>query len=166
MTGLLALRLALQESLGEVDDDTQRAALAQDHAQAALEGAPGRASWACREGCAWCCHLKVLVHSAEAARIASHVIETWTAGQRAALHARLPDARGPCPFLDDDRCSIYALRPIRCRAHVSTDLSACKQGLDPIPGDAWLAAAGRALHAALGDATLEELRAALRKRLD
>jgi Fe-S-cluster containining protein len=167
VTGLLSVRLALEEALADVEDGVARAEIAQDHAQAALEAAPGRAAWACREGCAWCCHLKVLVHPAEAMRIAAHVRTTWSGAERAALHARLPDARGPCPFLNGDaRCAIYALRPIRCRTHVSTDAGACERGLDPLPGDGWLAAAGHGLHAALGDATLEELREALRQRLD
>jgi len=167
VSGLLAMRLALEEALAGVEDDVSRATVAQDHAQAALETAPGRTAWACREGCAWCCRLKVLVHPAEARRIVAHLNATWSARERAALRARLPDARGPCPFLRDDaRCAIYALRPIRCRTHVTTDADACERGMDPLPTDRWLAAAGHGLHAALGDATLEELREALRARLD
>ena len=32
-----------------------------------------------------------------------------------------------CPFLDQDRCLIYPVRPMRCRAHYSPDVELCRR---------------------------------------
>lgn len=73
---------------------------------------------ACDTGCADCCHARLTVTGVEAAAIRAHVA-ALPGADRAALHARVraaaPDrcaALGP-----DDRCGIYAARPLVCRSH-------------------------------------------------
>jgi hypothetical protein len=72
---------------------------------------------ACRAGCAACCTLQGVL-PVEAASLASawHRLPEVAA---AALRARLGTATGEafCPLLTDDRCPLYAVRPIICRTH-------------------------------------------------
>ena len=72
----------------------------------------------CGSGCADCCHTRLTVTRVEADAIRAHVA-ALPAPERHALVAR---ASGPaddrCAALaDDDRCAIYAARPIVCRSH-------------------------------------------------
>jgi len=72
----------------------------------------------CRAGCARCCHARLTVTTVEAA-----AIDGWAAAQPAATRAAIAEAAraepGPrCAALDDDdRCRIYAARPLVCRSH-------------------------------------------------
>jgi uncharacterized protein len=61
---------------------------------------------ACAPGCSTCCELPS-VNYLEAFVIAGPLNENT--GERATT--------GPCPFLENDRCSIYASRPLICRTH-------------------------------------------------
>jgi len=96
---------------------------------------------ACAKGCAWCCYQQVSLTSYEAATIVDHVRRHWSAERREALIARLRERREqtrgldsdairlkrlPCPYLEDDACSIHAVRPFRCRAYNSTDAKVCR----------------------------------------
>ncbi|OAN55209.1 hypothetical protein A6A04_11125 [Paramagnetospirillum marisnigri] len=93
----------------------------------------------CKAGCGWCCHQQVGVSVVEAVRIAVH-IRDLPAEQAAAVMARVRDldrlTRGlttskraatkqPCAFLVDGGCSIYAVRPLRCRGLISIDVEFC-----------------------------------------
>lgn len=102
----------------------------------------------CREGCALCCTANVTLTTLEARLILNHwrdngqgppLADLAAAARRprfqpaltlnhmAALclqGAPLPDEAadpevGPCPLLEKNRCSIYAVRPLGCRAMVS-----------------------------------------------
>lgn len=91
----------------------------------------------CRAGCAGCCGLAVHAAFPEAAAIAGQLDQQQTA-QLSAYIDRLKLALstvidlksylkshrhtiGPCPFLDAQKsCSIYPVRPLSCRALLST----------------------------------------------
>jgi hypothetical protein len=77
----------------------------------------------CGSGCADCCHTRLTVTAVEAAAIEDHVVALApdARAELAALAAR-PVADDParirCAALgDDDRCRIYAARPVVCRSH-------------------------------------------------
>jgi len=97
----------------------------------------------CRPGCAWCCHLYLVMASIpEILMIAEHLrrslskTELEEVRQRVtATLARRRKQSGfrptvpfiPCPLLADDRCSIYEVRPLVCQAWYSADVSRCQQ---------------------------------------
>jgi uncharacterized protein len=107
----------------------------------------------CHSGCAHCCHLPVHATPAEVLLIAQHFKdgppqrrlalnqalktraaaaagETAGTGSRAA--AETPQ-RQPCVFLVRGLCSIYELRPARCRKAHSLDKAACASAAPQIP---------------------------------
>jgi hypothetical protein len=129
-------------------------------ARALLDGVP-RGPNACAPGCAFCCHLPVLVTPAEAELLARF------AATRPDVRARLERAERRCPFLGDDlRCVAYDERPLRCRAHTSTDRAICERvhagelPLSSVPGDPWLRLSAEAIRRGLGGGEME-LRAAV-----
>jgi len=72
---------------------------------------------ACRAGCAACCTLQgVLPVEAASLALAWRELPAATA---AALAVRANTVAGDerCPLLSDDRCPLYAARPIICRTH-------------------------------------------------
>lgn len=75
----------------------------------------------CGSGCADCCHTRLTVTAVEAAAIEDHVAAMAPAARAelAVLAERPVDpATIRCAALgDDDRCRIYAARPIVCRSH-------------------------------------------------
>jgi uncharacterized protein len=91
----------------------------------------------CGSGCADCCHTRLTVTGVEAHAIAELVGEmpAEARAELAALAARpVGDVAGGgvrCAALgDDDRCRIYAARPIVCRSHgapirLGKDVTAC-----------------------------------------
>lgn len=97
----------------------------------------------CHDGCAYCCRKPgVLVTVPEALRIVAHVRASLDADALALLRTRAetylrqlngrhfnePCAESvPCPLLVDERCSVYALRPLACRGYNSTSVDACRQ---------------------------------------
>jgi Fe-S-cluster containining protein len=102
--------------------------------------AASRRSIACAAACAACCNQQVAIAPVEAAAIAHYVTRHFTDEEDAALVARLRalDAvtrgktalerahlRQPCAFLVDGRCSIYPVRPLRCRGVHSRDAGYC-----------------------------------------
>ena len=66
---------------------------------------------ACRAGCAGCCATDRTVVDVEFARLRA-AVDRLPAGAR----ARLGKGRG-CTMLVDDRCAVYADRPLICRSH-------------------------------------------------
>ena len=101
--------------------------------------------FACAAGCAWCCYQQVATAPAEAVAIAAYVLRTFSAEALAALKARLADLDGashglgvagrarlkrPCAFLDQGRCTIYAVRPLRCRGVYSRDAEHCRWAME------------------------------------
>ena len=72
---------------------------------------------ACAAGCSTCCELSS-VNYLEAFAIADHCARN-PGGLSACPSEASPalPAAGPCPFLTDDRCRIYPVRPLICRTH-------------------------------------------------
>jgi len=120
---------------------------------------PNQPVYACRSACAACCHLFVAVPPGIAEAIAIHIAATFSTAERTALMTRLDEAaaaaaaveepiklRRRCPLLgEDDRCSVYEVRPLTCRAFTSTSVSRCQQ----IAFDPAFATAGVVQNAAL-----------------
>ncbi|RAU23452.1 hypothetical protein CU669_04845 [Paramagnetospirillum kuznetsovii] len=94
---------------------------------------------ACKSGCGWCCHQQVGISVVEAVRIAVH-IAALPADDAATITTRLREldaktnrlttskrakAKLPCAFLQDGSCSIYTVRPFRCRGLISVDVGFC-----------------------------------------
>jgi Fe-S-cluster containining protein len=101
--------------------------------------------FACAAGCAWCCYQQVAASPAEAVAIARHVLQTFSPVALSALKVRLADldvaSRGlsaadraqlkqPCAFLDNGRCTVYAVRPLRCRGVYSRDAEHCRWAME------------------------------------
>ena len=167
MTSLEAWRYAVEEG----------ASVAVKMDEAAAQ-APTRGAWQCGEGCDACCHLMVRVTTAEVDALVPRITDAiaervrgnaeLVRGLDAGAYRR---ARPRCAFLDESgRCSVYDVRPVRCRSHVSSDLATClrvRDGDEPsgaVPGDAWLRAVASAVQAGLGGET-RELHEALCARL-
>jgi Fe-S-cluster containining protein len=101
---------------------------------------------ACRESCAACCHNLVELTPPEALLIGHHLQQhfppaekdlvlsqaarnlTLAAGQIKAALASLRQAL-PCPLLRGNRCSVYPLRPLVCRAMHSLNRERCEAEL-------------------------------------
>ncbi|HUT10280.1 MAG TPA: YkgJ family cysteine cluster protein [Thermoguttaceae bacterium] len=98
-------------------------------------------SLACREGCDYCCYLRVEAYRLEASAIVDYIRRTFTEKQTADLRARLEKhvdivddmtveqhrtRNIPCPLLADSRCSVYPMRPLACRSYTSLHVRSCK----------------------------------------
>jgi len=103
---------------------------------------------ACKKGCAFCCHGRVVASVQEILRIADHLRRTLApeeidalVGNAKAYLARLASLAAyersvltqPCIFLgEDESCSIHPVRPIACRRHHSLDVGACKRAFQDL----------------------------------
>lgn len=83
----------------------------------------------CRKGCSHCCHIPVMILAGEAERLAEATGRPMTG-----LPIRDPRTINrdaymgePCPFLVDNACSVYEVRPLACRLHhnLGYDPSVC-----------------------------------------
>ncbi|MBW2109063.1 MAG: YkgJ family cysteine cluster protein [Deltaproteobacteria bacterium] len=98
---------------------------------------------ACGPGCAYCCHYQVVMTAPEVFLVGRHVRQHFTATKTQALFRRidrylaLRDGKDvfevarvlhdtPCVFLKDDRCAVYPVRPLVCRAWHAMDRDACR----------------------------------------
>jgi len=107
---------------------------------------------ACMDGCAYCCHFEVEARPFEVLEIASYVSKKFSptqlkqtierASQNATVWRKASDSeraqlKPPCPFLVNNSCSIYPVRPAVCRNYHATDGANCKayfenpEGLSP-----------------------------------
>lgn len=89
---------------------------------------------ACKKGCSNCCktHKDIPVYPLELVGIYWYVIEKVQGDTKRLLKEQLRRYKGEtqCPFLVNDICSIYDMRPIACRQfNVFTQV--CKEGEDP-----------------------------------
>jgi len=119
-----------------------------------FEQNPDDARCACHSGCHWCCGFMTLVFPFEIVRIVEYLKGSLTADQRAGLMQRLekldkrtcnlsPKQRAKlkvfCPLLQDGVCLAYPVRPMSCRAYLSTDEKACKRAFY-YPSNDWVEA--------------------------
>jgi Fe-S-cluster containining protein len=101
---------------------------------------------ACEAGCNHCCSARVEAIAPEIFRIARE-LESRPADelnhyvQRLTMHVAMPSEaaawahRTQCPFLSNDLCSIYDVRPSRCRKAHSLDVTKCRANAPEIPQD-------------------------------
>lgn len=157
-------------------DADPRTAAAVVHAASSawLAAAPERPR-ACRSGCAHCCHFPVGVTFGEALLLHEALAQQGAEHQRVLAAARAPGDALPwaelvgqaCPLLEHGRCSVYAARPLPCRALASSDANACAaalHGTGAVPRDEVAFWRGVGAVAALGrdePAGSRELRSAL-----
>jgi Fe-S-cluster containining protein len=182
----------LQNLIGLVEDSNR---VARDSIEHDMKSTPPTLAIACKNGCAWCCYLKVTVAAPEVFRIIEHLRTNLPEDQFDSLINSVVDSdsatRGlsddarfalslPCPLLFNDRCSVYEVRPMTCRGMNSIDATKCEEGwrnprsLPILPQDLVLrrnyslALEGLcgALDVAAVDGNLLELTAALRIALE
>jgi hypothetical protein len=90
----------------------------------------------CRSGCSYCCHQNVEVTIPEAILVAKAIssqadprrailLDTAAATANLSQHERMKTGRA-CPLLVDNDCSVYADRPMLCRALLSSDAKRCE----------------------------------------
>ncbi|MES2674236.1 MAG: YkgJ family cysteine cluster protein [Pseudomonadota bacterium] len=104
---------------------------------------------ACKAGCAYCCYYKVEVRAAEMFLIKDYLINNYNeshikqvltdAKSNAAIiktltHEQHLTTNIKCPFLIESKCSVYQVRPFKCRNFHATDVSACENSFSD-PGD-------------------------------
>lgn len=75
---------------------------------------------ACKKGCSHCCKMAVVITSDEAEAIGSAINVTphkpvQSLKSQEEMAQRFMGV--PCPFLENDVCSIYAFRPLPCMTH-------------------------------------------------
>lgn len=104
-------------------------------------------SVACHAGCAHCCYQAVGVVAPEALAIYEHLQRTLSPEKFEIVAERVRQADDrtrelsaaqrlspdlPCPFLEEQQCTIYEVRPLACRGKNSLDAVACERTLrDP-----------------------------------
>lgn len=112
-----------------------------EHLRVIQEG-PGASQTDCKDGCAYCCSLPVMITVAEGEVLAEAI---RTSPRRDELierlradHARLAGRSldelallgRPCPLLDgragEGSCAVYEARPLACRSHSSYDVEICR----------------------------------------
>lgn len=98
---------------------------------------------ACNAGCAACCQRpEVPISQLELLGIWWYVVEKLPQEERAKLNEKLIHHRkaSACPFLTENHCSIYPLRPLACRfLHVfGTPCTAEEIPIESRPQDIWL----------------------------
>jgi Fe-S-cluster containining protein len=88
---------------------------------------------ACKEGCSHCCYTPVPMHYTEAQVIAEHAKQEMTVPDSYVMEPNMKYVGTPCPFLKNDKCSIYSSRPFACRVHYNMDRdeSRCVLGNKP-----------------------------------
>lgn len=79
---------------------------------------------ACGKGCSACCRMNVTISSMEAGRLAQFSGKSINRVDRHIYHETSRFAGVACPFLVENTCSVYEIRPYACRAHVSFDATA------------------------------------------
>jgi Fe-S-cluster containining protein len=101
---------------------------------------------ACRIGCTFCCFNQVEVTPPEALLIGNYVAQNFSSEAKDGLMARVNRALNfkagkskkkiarlrhklPCPLLQDEKCSVYAVRPLVCRAMHALVAGACETEL-------------------------------------
>ena len=96
---------------------------------------------ACKEGCDWCCYLRVGTAVPEVMRILAYLRQTLSPEELQRVRERVlkldeerrqlradkrSNARLPCALLADQRCLAYPVRPLTCRGFNSRDAHQCE----------------------------------------
>jgi Fe-S-cluster containining protein len=130
---------------GAVELGAEAGAWADDLTDEVRARLPPARALACAEGCAHCCHLKVLATPPEVLRLVAHLRATRSKEELQPIRERVAEAdrktrgltaaeraaeRLPCPLLEDGRCIAYEARPLACRGINSFDARACERTLD------------------------------------
>lgn len=68
----------------------------------------------CKQGCSYCCHIPVSVSALEL-----EYMKTRGKNFLAQIGPSPSDSNNACPFLSNETCSIYEIRPFFCRRHVT-----------------------------------------------
>ena len=108
-------------------------------AQAAQHLAQPGAALACRAGCNFCCHLKVLVLPHEAIALFRFMQSRMPPAMAQSVRTRVRDYASsaatsprPCAFLVGGECAAYEARPSACAGYHSLSKERCEQSfLDP-----------------------------------
>ena len=110
-----------------------------------LATASDAATLACKPGCSWCCHFTIDLRPVEVFRILDFVehhlsasdqqrVRREIAANSHTLHSLSELERMQrnikCPFLADNRCTIYAARPQTCRNYHATDAAGCQKSFE------------------------------------
>lgn len=138
-------RAALEATRRDGPDAARRKLLRTIETELKAVPASDRGPVACRAGCAFCCHMRVLTTPVEVFGlldwIEAHFDETARDGfrQRVASAAHRVHGLDPtgrltttiaCPVLVDGNCSAYAARPYNCRSYHSLDRDACEHAFE------------------------------------
>ena len=91
--------------------------LAAELAEAAVPLVP------CSKGCAGCCKMNVSITSVEAQQLAAVSGRAMVDVRSPVEHSEARFSGIPCPFLVNEVCSVYEVRPYACRVHFSFDVS-------------------------------------------
>ncbi|PPR62214.1 MAG: hypothetical protein CFH10_00901 [Alphaproteobacteria bacterium MarineAlpha4_Bin2] len=106
-------------------------------------------AYACRKGCAWCCHQTVMVIAPEVIFVADHIFRSFEIPEREALRVRLGRQSNliegkttaerqtngfPCGALADFICSVHLARPLPCRGGYSSDAEFCRDLFEDFAG--------------------------------
>lgn len=139
--------VATELELGDVVSATRRAHRELDAEAARAIARDPADPPACSAGCSYCCHVHVDATPAEVLAVARHLTESRSQDlsslvERLEAHVRVVSAmthderwsaKVPCALLGDDgRCTIYDVRPLRCRAFHSSSAETCR---DAFAGD-------------------------------
>jgi len=110
-----------------------------------IAAAPDVGTLACRAGCTWCCYFSVDVRAVEVFSILDFVERELPAEVKARIYAELRANSASlknldelermrrnvkCPFLNEGRCSVYAVRPQTCRNYHATNVAGCQQSYE------------------------------------
>jgi Fe-S-cluster containining protein len=90
----------------------------------------------CKKGCSHCCYQAVIISTWEAERISKYAKRKTTGFKghtKTIKHIQKQFRSVICPFLENDICTIYQVRPFMCRAHynMSDDPNDCDIALKP-----------------------------------
>lgn len=100
---------------------------------------------ACRAGCSFCCYYKVEARAVEVLAIQQYVLAKLkpeliraiveqanrnVAEAKTLTHIEHLATNQRCPFLIDDKCAIYPVRPSKCRNFHAADMQGCKDSYD------------------------------------
>jgi Fe-S-cluster containining protein len=95
----------------------------------------------CRQGCSFCCHQAVLIVPHEAFYMDRYVSESLSEDVRLRIFTRIREKdsitsrmkvqeflhyKSPCPFLEEDSCTVHPARPMACRIYLSEDRESCE----------------------------------------